>query len=162
MEALARGLSGNRESIQSQRLSMFDSVLGPEDRATRTPVRTEVRSRRAVLRALLVAGCLLAAMLAAWAGSPELVLESDAELARLLRGMALIKASIVVAVVGALLWRLGRPLSRTLAAVYIGSTAVVAGASMLIWQLTFIPLAAVAFHIGELALLVAAWRDIRD
>ena len=34
-----------------------------------------------------------------------------------------------------------------------------AGASMLIWQLEFIPIAAVAFHLGELTLLVAAWRD---
>lgn len=41
--------------------------------------------------------------------APESLLQADAELARLLRGMALIKAAIVVAALAALLWRFGQP-----------------------------------------------------
>lgn len=141
---------------------MFDSALSSERPAIRIPAAVAVHAHSAALRTLLLAACFVAISCATWLGNPEPTLQADAELARLLRGMALIKASIALAVIGVLTWRFGRPISRTMAAIYIGSTAVVAGSSTLIWQLTHIPVAAVAFHIGELALLVAAWRDTKD
>lgn len=112
-----------------------------------------------ILRAALLLGCLAAVTLAAWVGNPAAHLQSDLELAQLLRGMAIIKAGIVIAAAGLLLWRFRRPVPVLLAWVYLLGGWLIAGASMMIWQLTLIPLAALAFHVGELAMLVAAWRD---
>jgi len=111
------------------------------------------------LRAALLLGCLAAAVLAASVGTPEGFLQTDLQLARLLRGMAAIKASIVIASVCLLSWRFGRSVSARIAAVYLLGAWLASGATVLIWQLTFIPLAAAVFHLGELSLLIAAWRD---
>jgi hypothetical protein len=116
-------------------------------------------SRRLRLGGMLLGGCVLAVLAAAAVGRPEPLLQADPELARLLRGMALIKAAIVVAALAALLWRVGRPLSDGLTGAYLAGAWSAAGACMLIWQLDFIPTAIVMFHLGELTLLVAAWRD---
>jgi hypothetical protein len=116
-------------------------------------------SSASALRVALVLGCVTSAALAAWVGEPAQYLAQDFELARLLRGMALIKACLVVAAVSLLFWRLGRPTPAPVAGAYLIGTWLVAGASVLIWQLTFIPLAAFAFHAGEFVLLVVAWRD---
>ncbi len=58
-----------------------------------------------------------------------------------------------------LLQRFKRPVPMRFAAVYLVAMWLAAGASMLIWQLTAIPFAAIAWHTGGLAFLVAAWRD---
>lgn len=119
-------------------------------------------SKPALLRAALLLGCIASVALAASLGRPEHLLASDLELARLLRGMAIIKSAIVLAGIALLLWRFGRPLSARMAGVYLAGAWLSAGASMLVWQLTLIPLAAGLFHMGELSLLMAAWRDSRD
>ena len=85
------------------------------------------------------------------------VIEPD--LARLLRGMALLKGGIALAAVGVLLWRFGHPTPPRMVTAYIAGAALIVGASVLIWQLVHIPAAAFAFHVGEFALLIAAWRD---
>lgn len=108
---------------------------------------------------MLLGGCVLAVLAAAAVARPEPLLQADPELARLLRGMALIKAAIVVAALAALLWRFGRPLSKGLTGAYLAGAWAAAGACMLIWQLEVIATAAVTFHLGELTLLLAAWRD---
>lgn len=131
-----------------------DGVLPQSSADTGSPA-----SRRLRLGGMLLGGCVLAVVAAAAVGRPEPLLQADPELARLLRGMALIKAAIVVAALAALLWRFGRPLSHGLTGAYLAGAWAAAGASMLIWQLELIPAAAVAFHLGELTLLVAAWRD---
>jgi hypothetical protein len=131
-----------------------DDFLPHSSACTGSPV-----SRRLRLGGMLLGGCLVAVLAAAAVGRPEPLLQADPELARLLRGMALIKAAIVVASLAALLWRFGRPLSNGLAGAYLAGAWAAAGASMMIWQLGFIPSAAVLFHLGELTLLVAAWRD---
>lgn len=113
----------------------------------------------ALLRALLLLGCIGAAAVAFSVGRPEAYLAADAALARLLRGMALIKAALVLATVGALLWRFGHPITRRTAAVYVGGAWMAAGATVLVWQLTLLPLAAALFHAGEIGVLLAAWRD---
>ncbi|MEM8609849.1 MAG: hypothetical protein AAGF92_22320 [Myxococcota bacterium] len=115
--------------------------------------------RRLWLGALLLGGCALAMMVAAAMGRPEPLLQADPELARLLRGMALIKVGLVVAALAALLWRFGRPLSNGLTGAYLAGAWAAAGACMLIWQLEFLRTAVVTFHLGELTLLLAAWRD---
>jgi hypothetical protein len=112
-----------------------------------------------VLRALLLCGCLATVAIAAWIGRPEAYLAADADLARLLRGMALIKGFLALAAVGVLLWRFGHPLSQRMAGAYLVGAWLAAGASMLVWQLTLIPLAALVFHLGEITMLLTAWRD---
>ena len=114
-----------------------------------------------VFRGLLKGGCLASAGLAAWVGDPSTFLRADAELGYLLRGMAAIKATLVLAACAVLWWRFGHNLSQRIAAAYLAGTCLVAGATALIWQLSFVPLAAVLFHTGTLALLLAAWADHR-
>lgn len=116
-------------------------------------------SGAAVLRVALVLGCVASLALAAWVGEPAQYLAQDFELARLLRGMAIIKACLVLAAACLLVWRFGRPTPPRVAGAYLIGIWLVAGASMLIWQLTLIPLAALVFHAGELMLLVVAWLD---
>lgn len=116
-------------------------------------------SRRLRLGGILLGGCVLAVLAASAAGRPEPLLQADPELARLLRGMALIKAAIVVAALAALVWRFGRPLSNGLTGAYLAGAWAAAAACMLIWQLEFTGTAVFTFHLGELTLLAAAWRD---
>ncbi|OYT98438.1 MAG: hypothetical protein CFE40_10815 [Burkholderiales bacterium PBB1] len=113
------------------------------------------------LRTTLLLGCVVTVALAAWVGNPAPYLDSGFALGRLLRAMAVIKAGVVLAAISLLWWRFKRPVAAHLAAACLISTWLAAGASMLIWQLTAIPLAALTFHAGGLAFLVAAWRDHR-
>jgi hypothetical protein len=113
------------------------------------------------LRCLLVAGALIAAAAAYCVGDPTAYLTADPKLGLLLRGMAVIKAMISLAAVAALWWRFGRPIPRLTAAVYLTATWMTAGASMLVWQLWHIGIGALAFHAGELTLLMFAWREHR-
>lgn len=111
------------------------------------------------LRMLLLAGCLASVAVAAWLGEPSAYLRADRELAFLLRGMAAIKACIVMAAVGVLLWRFGRAVAQRTAVAYLVGSCLIAGATTFVWQLSFIPLAALVFHFGEFMLLFVAWRD---
>ena len=113
----------------------------------------------ATLRTLLIAGCALAIGLAAWAGDPSAYLHADPALARLLRCMALIKGVIALAAVGAVLWRLKWPISAGLYLAYMLGSCVIVGATMLVWQLTAIVLAAVLFHACALGMLLLGWRE---
>ena len=135
--------------------------LAPSARLVATAPVAAALSGGAMLRVAAWAGAAIAAALALGVGRPELLLASDPELARLLRGMAVIKGGLVLLAMALLTWRLGQPLPSRLAAVYLGSVWLAAAASVLIWQLSFIGLAAVAFHGAELAFLAAAWMDGR-
>ena len=113
----------------------------------------------ATLRVAVIAGCLLAAGLALWVGDPTSSLQADPSLGRLLRCMALIKGCLVLGAVGAVWWRAGWPLPKPVAAGYAAGTWVLTGSTMLIWQLSYIPLAAVLFHAAALGMLVVGWRE---
>jgi hypothetical protein len=116
----------------------------------------------ALLRGVLVAGSVGVVLLIVAVAQPAAHLLADTELARLLRGMALIKGALSVAALAVLLWRFGHRTSPGLTMSYLVGAWLVCGASAAIWQLASVPLAAVLFHAGELTLLVAAWRDRRD
>jgi hypothetical protein len=115
--------------------------------------------RAALWRAAIVAGCMLAMAVAAWMGHPADYLEADPALAHLLRGMALIKALIVLGVVGAVLWRCGWRLPSAVGAGYVAGSAVMAGSTVLIWQLTHIVAAAVLFHGAAVGMGYLGWRE---
>ncbi len=112
-----------------------------------------------VLRALLLAGCAISVALVAGFTQPAAVQAADADLMRLLRGMALIKAGLVAAALGVLWWRAGHPVDARIASGYAAGLWWMAGASVAIWQLSHIVIAAGFFHAGMAALLWAAWRD---
>jgi hypothetical protein len=115
--------------------------------------------RPLVLRSLLVSGCLLAVWLAAATAAPSAASAGDPDLARLLRGMAVIKGSAVLLFLGLLWWRFGAPIGFSVAAAYLIGAAALSAATMLIWQLAWIGAAAAIFHVAALMLLVLAWRD---
>ncbi len=116
-------------------------------------------ARSLPLRAWVIAACALGIGAAAWFGNPGGYLHADPALARLLRGMALIKSAMVLAAVGAVVWRFGFPVAKPVAVVYIVGCCVLAGSTTLIWQLTLIPLAAILFHAAALGMLIVGWRD---
>lgn len=113
-----------------------------------------------LLRATLLLGCLAAVALAAAFGRPAASLQADPDLAFLLRGMAAIKAALVLAALAAVLWRLGHPVTQKAAQAYGVGVWLMAAACVLVWRLTSIPFAAIVFHLGEFTLLFTAWRDV--
>ena len=140
-------------------MSLSTRLTFPSASAGSHPGSTSGTTLPASMRALLLAGCVASAATAGWLADPAAVLRADPELARLLRGMALIKATLVLAAVGVLLWRFGRPMTPRTAGAYLASAWMLCGAGVLIWQPSTIPFAALLFHAGVLLLLVAAWGD---
>ena len=136
----------------------MSAILPLPSRSTRPVPASGPIATPARLRALLVAVC-AGAMVAtlAWV-EPSQLPRSDPELATLLRGMAAIKALLLVGALSAVLWRFGRPVPPMIAAGYIGGTLLMAVATALIWQLTLMLAAAVAYHLGAVVLLGIAWR----
>ncbi len=131
----------------------------PDD--LRSALPTTAASSPQMLRIALVVGCLIAVSLVAVAttGSPGGSYLSDPELAFLLRGMAAIKAGLVLVAVALSIWRFAHPIDPRVAGIYLLATWLSAAAAMSIWQLTMIPMAAILFHVGELSFLVNAWFD---
>jgi hypothetical protein len=112
-------------------------------------------------RGVLVLACALTTGAAALLAEPSAAILADPELARLLRGMAVIKAVLVAGGLGVLWWRLGRPVSQGAAVVYVGGAALLTGATLLIWQLSHLIAAPVIFHAATLALVVVAANEER-
>ncbi len=112
-----------------------------------------------LLRGALVLGCVMAIGIASWLGDPDGYLHADPALARLLRAMALIKGMIAIAAAGAVYWRLAWPVSKPVAAGYLVGCWVIAGSTMIIWQLSYIVPAALLFHSAALSLLWVSWRE---
>ena len=79
-----------------------------------------------------------------------------------MRGMAMIKALIIVIAAAVLWWRFARPVPALFAVGYLLGAWFMVAATALIWQLSTIGAAAIVFHTGELSLLLLAWRDTRS
>jgi hypothetical protein len=111
--------------------------------------------------ALLVLVCAMAA--AGWllAGNPTqpALLESDAELAMLLRFMAAVKAVMALAVLGVTTWRLGHPATPPIALLYLAAVSLMGAAPGVIWQLSHVGVGAGLFHAGLLLFLGALLAD---
>jgi hypothetical protein len=108
---------------------------------------------------VLLVGSVLAAGVGLVLGDPTSLLARDPELGLLLRAMALIKAVLVAVAMAAIVWRLRRPASTPVTLAYVAGAWAMSFATALIWQLTVIPGAALLFHVGEIGLLLLAWRD---
>ena len=114
------------------------------------------------LRALLLFGVVAAGVLAIGLSAEATSLAAEPSLVRLLRGMALIKGGIALLAVVLSAWRFGRPLSSPAAAGYLVGTWSLCAATTLIWDLRFIPAAALVFHVAMVGLLALAWREGRS
>jgi hypothetical protein len=144
-----------RWSLPNQRVLFVRNREFDADRSASAVPSTVV----SMLRGGLVSGCAIAIGIAAWLGHPADYLHADPALARLLRGMALIKGVIALAIVGAVFWRLAWPVAKRAVAAYLLCSWAVAGSTMLIWQLSYIVPAAVLFHAAALSLLWVGWRE---
>lgn len=115
--------------------------------------------RTTLLRAALLVAVLIAFLLAMLLGSPSPRYLADPALARLLRGIAMVKGLIAIGAIAALWWRAAWPGSvRTVSAALAGVSAQVA-ATVWIVRLVAIPWAAGLFHVGLALLMVCAWRE---
>jgi hypothetical protein len=112
----------------------------------------------AILRGLMVAVCIAAAAIAWRVGDPTAALLVDPELARLLRGMAVLKGLMVAASIVVLAWRFGHPIAPPVAAAYLAGVGLMAASALMIWQLSALLPAAAAFHAGLCVAPIVAWR----
>jgi hypothetical protein len=117
------------------------------------------RWRPAPWRVVLVVGTFLAAA-AVLAFVPEApAARADADLARLMRAMAVVKALLVALAAGGVWWRLARPVSVWPLGAYLALPLVAAAATAAMWRLVVPGTVAIVLHAAGLALLVVAWRD---
>lgn len=140
------------------------SAVFPTSITPSAPPRASVPAsglRPLASRIALLATCLGAGLASAALADPAAMAGVEPELVLLLRGMAVLKAGLALAAVALAFWRFGRPVSLLSAAGYVVGVSTLVAASVLIWFLSFIAGAAIAFHVGALGLLVLAWRDGR-
>jgi hypothetical protein len=117
--------------------------------------------RSLVLRLFLLAGLVAAMTVAATLANPSAYSAAEPELALLLRGMAVIKAGVALVALALSFWRFGQPVSTSAALGYSLGVWALGGATVLIWFLSFIPAAALLFHLGVFGLLALEWREGR-
>jgi len=127
-----------------------------------TPVLPSPPARGATLRRAALAGAVAIAVASAHlfadgAASAGAV-AADPELARLLRAMALIKASMAAAAAWLAHRLLREPLGPGLAAGLVAAVALMAAAPVLMWHVAHVGAGAVLFHAGMVLLLVLGWR----
>lgn len=110
-------------------------------------------------RTVLLAGGVAAAWGAGTFGDPRAYQAADPGSASLLRGVAWIHWAFVALGLFLLWLRLRFRLPVPWLVGYFACTWVVVAANTLIWQLTAIVPAALAFYAGEIILLMLAWND---
>jgi hypothetical protein len=109
--------------------------------------------------AIAIAAAAAAVAIVTTTGAVSARAAEEPDWARLMLGMAAIKALLAAAAAAVLWWRLGQPIGKPLAAAYIGGLSLMAGSTAAMAMLAAIPVAAIAFHAGEITLLLLAWRD---
>ena len=126
--------------------------------------RRPTGSKRGVLTAVMLAGCVIAAaavhLLAPALPSVHAV-PDDPALARLMQGMAVIKMTFVAVMAALLVWRFGRPVTLQMTLGYLCCIWVISAATVLIWQSSWLGTASVLFHGAGFAFMVLGLRDDR-
>ncbi len=144
---------------------MQSSTLAPP--ASRSPSAVDntsaqsITARGVIWRRWMVIGSVFAvAVPIAWSGAaPSAPIAAD--LARLRRMMALLKAAIAIVAMGVVWWCFQFPTRPRLALGYVASSWLMAAGSVVMWQLTHLIAAAVVFHVGLALVLLSGWRDNR-
>lgn len=105
----------------------------------------------------LSAACAAGAAMVGWRFG--IAADVEADLARLLRFMALLKGAFAAVALLAAWWRLGRPSAGWRRLSYLAGPGLMAGGAILLWQLHAAGLATIVLHAGMFALLAAALTD---
>ena len=121
--------------------------------------RGRAGGRRVVLVAVTVVAALAGALATSADDTAQAVGWAGADLARLLRAMAGMKAAAAVGLEAAVLWRLALPVSRVRLGFYALGCAAMAAGPGLIWGMAHVRLGALLLHAGLLATVVMLWRD---
>ena len=93
------------------------------------------------------------------ADSAQAVAGAGADLARLLRFMAVIKAAMALGALAAIWWRLGLAASPVRLSVYLATAAAMGAGPGLIWAMAHVAWGALLLHGGLFAALILLWRD---
>ena len=117
------------------------------------------RWRRGLLLAALVAGAGWAAFASSPTETADAMARAGGELTRLLRSMALLKATMATAALAAVWWRLALPASVGWSLAYPTAAAAMAAGPVLIWGMAHVGLGALLLQGGLFAALVMLWRD---
>jgi hypothetical protein len=91
--------------------------------------------------------------------SGHAVADAGADLTRLLRAMAGLKALMAGAAAWAVLWRLGAPATLPWLAGYTLAAAAMAAGPGMIWSMEYIRSGALLLHAGLFVTIVMLWRD---
>jgi hypothetical protein len=109
---------------------------------------------------VVVAGCgILGLMFTDTQASARAAKLAGADLARLLRAMAAIKALLAAAVIATVTWRLALPAAAPRLAAYAAACASMAAGPGLIWDMAHVGTGALLLHGGLLAAILLLWRD---
>ncbi len=111
------------------------------------------------LRLTLLAVCSFAAAAAIYFAGRGGIQSADPDLAKLLKGMAIIKTAILLAVGALIWWRLGSAIRPSFAAGYIIFVAIGVAGATLVWNMAGLGLAPFLFDGGLLGFLILALRD---
>lgn len=135
--------------------------LGPgrPRRPRRTPETLASAAGRWALAAALVAGAVLGLAATGPGETAAAVAQAGSELTRLLRFMALLKATMALGALAAVSWRLGVAVRPAWLAAYLLAGAGMAAGPGLIWGMAHVGLGALLLHGGLFGAIVLLWRD---
>ncbi len=111
------------------------------------------------LRVAFLGACALAAATAVLYAGTGGVQSADPGLAQLLKGMAIIKTAILLAVGAAIWWRLGSAIQPGVAVGYIIFGAIGVAGATLVWNMAGLAVAPFLFDGGLLGFLILTLRD---
>ena len=114
---------------------------------------------RALLALVIAASFAVGLLATGTEASASAIALDGADLTRLLRAMALLKALIAVGMVAAVMWRLGSPVTLAWWAAYALACGGAAAGPGLIWRMAYVGEGALTLHAGLLAGLILLWRD---
>ena len=114
---------------------------------------------RAGMLALVIAAVIAGFLITGTKATNLAVARDGADLTRVLRFMAVIKAVIVVAGLAAVLWRLGSAVPAPRLAAYAAACVSMAMGPGLIWGMSHVALGALLLHGGLIATIILLWRD---
>lgn len=116
-------------------------------------------SRVAGKRAVLIVGVLVSIALAQAVAATPATPGVDADLLRLMRGMALIKGAFAAIAAVVCYWRLARPMPAWRASAYVGGTWVMAAGAVAIWHMRDLAVASIGLHAALFGLVFLALAD---
>ena len=121
--------------------------------------RGNASRRCAALMAITLLAAAAGALATSSGDAAQAITGAGADLTRLLRAMAAMKAMAAAGLVAAVLWRLAWPASGARLAAYAIACAAMAAGPGLIWGMAHVRLGALLLHGGLFATVVMLWRD---